>query len=245
LAFDEPALCAQIAHVHGSDARLDELKRAYTNADLVVSTGGYFLNASLGNAFTYVLLSRLLHYGWALDAGVPVAVVGQSFGPIDGAALQAAARATFARIPVIAARDAASLAYLQRTGLAPQDVFTADFAVDLVPAPETEVTATMRRLDLPNAARGISVRDYPGTPPHAFRDVARIADRVVRDLLPTPNGTAIRAKIEEFARRIVALERLLGIDASPWLMSIAIELGWNEITHPLRSRSTSKSVATS
>jgi len=65
------------------------------------------------------------------------------------------------------------------------------------------------------------------------------------DLLPTPNGTAVRGTIEEFARRIVALERLLGIDASPWLASIAIELGWNEITHPLRSRWTPKSVATS
>lgn len=65
------------------------------------------------------------------------------------------------------------------------------------------------------------------------------------DLLPTANGTALRGKIDDFARRIVALERHLGVDASPWLGTIAAELGWNEATHPLRARWTSKSVATS
>jgi len=219
LAFDERAWSAQLAHVDGSDARLDALKRAYTTADLVVSTGGYFLNATIGNAFTYVFLSRLLHYGWALDAGVPVAVVGQSIGPIEGSALQAAARATFARIPVIAARDAASLSYLQRTGLAPHAVFTGDFAVDLAPAPATEVASCMRRLDLPSDALGISVRDYPGTPANAFRDVARVADRVVREFgVPVLLiGTTIPpADAPEVRQR----ERSLGNDDSIALLDV-------------------------
>ncbi len=64
------------------------------------------------------------------------------------------------------------------------------------------------------------------------------------DLLPTANGTALYREIEEFARRIVTLERHLGVGASPWLATIATELGWNEATHPLRSRFTSKPVAT-
>lgn len=219
LAFDERAWSAQLAHVDGSDARLDALKRAYTSADLVVSTGGYFLNATPGNAFTYVFLSRLLHYGWALDAGVPVAVVGQSIGPIEGSALQAATRATFARIPVIAARDAASLSFLQRTGLAPHAVLTGDFAVDLVPAPDAEVAALMRRLDLPSDALGISVRDYPGTPPHAFRDVARVADRVVREFgVPVLLiGTTIPP---EDAPDVRQRERSLGNDDSIALLDV-------------------------
>lgn len=184
LAFDDSAWRAQLAHVDDADAssaHLTALRREYEHADLVVSTGGYFLNATPGNAFTYVFLARLLHLGWALDAGVPVAILGQSIGPIDGAALQAAARATFARIPSIGVRDAASFSYLQRTGLAPHAQFTADFAVDLAPAPASEVDALMRRLDLPCDALGISVRDYPGTPANAFRDIARVADRVVRE----------------------------------------------------------------
>ena len=219
LAFDEPAWCAQLAHIDGSDARFDDLKRVYTSADLVVSTGGYFLNATLGNAFTYVFLSRLLHYGWALDAGVPVAVVGQSIGPIDGAALRSAARATFARIPVIAARDATSLSYLLRTGLAPHAVFTGDLAVDLVPAPDAEVAALMGRLDLQVDALGISVRDYPGTPPHAFRDVARVADRVVREFgVPVLLiGTTIPP---EDAPDVRQRERSLGNDDSIALLDV-------------------------
>lgn len=219
LAFDEAAWSAQIAHLDGSDARLDALKRAYTQADLVVSTGGYFLNATPGNAFTCVFLSRLLHYGWALDARVPVAVLGQSIGPIEGAALQAAARATFARIPAIAARDAASYSCLQRTGLAPHAVLTADLAVDLVPAPDAEVDELVRRLDLPRDALGISVRDYPGTPPQAFRDIARVADRVVRDLGVDVLliGTTIPPEDAPDVRR---RERSLGNDDSIALLDV-------------------------
>lgn len=219
LAFDEAAWRAQLAHVDGTDARLDALKRAYAGADLVVSTGGYFLNATPGNAFTSVFLSRLLHYGWALDAGVPVAVLGQSIGPIEGAALQAAARATFARIPAIAARDAASFSYLQRTGLAPHAVLTGDFAVDLEPAPAAEVDAVRRRLDIPRDALGISVRDYPGTPPHAFRDVARVADRAVREFgVPVLLiGTTIPPEDAPEVRR---RERSLGNDDSIALLDV-------------------------
>ncbi len=219
LAFDEAAWRAQLAHLDGTDARIDALKSAYQGADLVVSTGGYFLNATPGNAFAYVFLSRLLHYGWALDAGVPVAVLGQSIGPIEGAALQAAARATFARIPAIAARDAASLAYLQRTGLATHAVLGADFAVDLVPAPDAEIAALMQRLDLPRGALGISVRDYPGTPAHAFRDVARVADRCIRELgVPVLLiGTTIPPEDAPEVRR---RERSLGNDDSIALLDV-------------------------
>lgn len=219
LAFDESAWRAQLAHIDGSDARIDAVKRAYESADLVVSTGGYFLNATPGNAFTCVFLSRLLHWAWALDAGVPVAVLGQSIGPIEGAALQAAARATFARIPAIGVRDAASFAFLQRTGLAPHAVFTGDFAVDLVPAAESEVNALMRRLDLPVGALGISVRDYPGTPTHAFRDVARVADRVVSELgVPVLLiGTTIPPEDAPEVRR---RERALGNDDSIALLDV-------------------------
>ncbi|MCY2961315.1 MAG: polysaccharide pyruvyl transferase family protein [Planctomycetota bacterium] len=219
LAFDEAAWRAQLAHLDGSDARIDAVKSAYQGADLVVSTGGYFLNATPGNAFALVFLSRLLHYGWALDAGVPVAVLGQSIGPIEGAALQAAARATFARIPVIGARDAASFAYLQRTGLATHAVFTGDFAADLVPASDSEVAACMRRLDLPRGALGISVRDYPGTPAQAFRDVARVADRCIRELgVPVLLiGTTIPPEDAPEVRR---RERSLGNDDSIALLDV-------------------------
>ena len=182
LAFDEATYVAQLAAVDGADARLDRLKEAFRGADLVVSTGGYFLNATPNNAFTFVFLSRLLHYGWALDAGVPVAVIGQSLGPIESGPLLAATRATFARIPVIGARDAPSLSWLHRTGVAPHARLTADLAVDLVPATDAEIDAVMARLDLPLGALGISVRHYAGTPANAFRDVARAADRVIREL---------------------------------------------------------------
>lgn len=219
LAFDDASYRAQLAHVDGSDARIDALKSAYTRADLVVSTGGYFLNATPNNAFAFVFLTRLLHYGWALDAGVPVAVIGQSIGPIESAPLQSAARATFARIPVIAARDAASFAYLQRTGLAPHAVLTADLAVDLAPARDADVDALMKRLELPRGALGISVRDYPGTPRDAFRDVARVADRCVRELgVPVLLiGTTIPP---DDAPDVKRRERALGNDDSIALLDV-------------------------
>lgn len=181
LAFDEPAYLAQLAAVEGLDPRLDLLRDAYRRADLVVSTGGYFLNATPGNPFTFVFLSRLLHLGWALDAGVPVALLGQSIGPIEGAGLRAAADGVFSRIPLIAVRDAHSLGFLLGTGLAPHAVLTADLAVTLPPAPPQDVEGVLRRLDLRPGALGISVRHYPGTPPGAFAAVARVADRAVRE----------------------------------------------------------------
>lgn len=219
LAFSADAYRAQMAHVAGTDARLDALASAYREADLVVSTGGYFLNATPGNAFTFVFLSRLLHFGWALDAGKPVAVLGQSLGPIDDPALQAAARATFARMRVVTARDAQSFSYVQRTGLAPHARFTADLAVDLAPASAGEVDAWMTRLDLPRGALGISVRDYPGTPANAFRDVARVADRAIRELgVPVLLiGTTIPPEDAPEVRR---RERSLGNDDSIALLDV-------------------------
>ncbi len=181
LAFDEESWQAQLAAVDGLDPRLDALKAAYRGSDLVVSTGGYFLNATPGNPFAYVFLSRLLHYNWALDAGVRVAVVGQSLGPIESAGLRLAARATFARIPVIGARDVPSFSWMHRTGVAPHAALTADLAVDLAPAPADEVDRLMKRHGWPRGALGISVRHYPGTPASAFRDMARVADRVIRE----------------------------------------------------------------
>lgn len=181
LAFDEASYYTQLCGLEGVDPRLDALRHAYRTSDLVVSTGGYFLNACPGNAFTYVFLSRLLHLGWAADAGVPVAVVAQSVGPIDGPELRAAAQAALARVPLVTVRDAASLAFLHRSGVAPHSVLTADLAVSLRPAPATVVDETMRRLGLPEGALGISVRHYPGTPAGLFADVARLADRVVRE----------------------------------------------------------------
>lgn len=219
LAFSADEYRAQMAHVAGTDARLDALASAYREADLVVSTGGYFLNATPGNAFTFVFLSRLLHFGWALDAGKPVAVLGQSLGPIDDPALQAAARATFARMRVVTARDAQSFSYVQRTGLAPHARFTADLAVDLAPASAGEVDAWMTRLDLPRGALGISVRDYPGTPANAFRDVARVADRTIRELgVPVLLiGTTIPPEDAPEVRR---RERSLGNDDSIALLDV-------------------------
>lgn len=181
LAFDEASYQAQLAAVDGLDPKLDALKQAYRGSDLVVSTGGYFLNATPGNPFAYAFLSRLLHFTWALDAGVPVAVVGQSLGPIEGSALRMAARATFARIPAIGARDVPSLSWMQRTGVAAHTVLTADLAVDLAPAQAGEVERFMQQRGWPRGALGISVRHYPGTPATAFRDMARVADRVVRE----------------------------------------------------------------
>lgn len=181
LAFDQATYQAQLASLDGCDVRLDAVKAAFRDCDLVVSTGGYFLNATPGNAFEYVFLSRLLHFNWAQEVGVPVAVLGQSLGPIEGGALRLAARSTLLRVPVICARDVSSLAFMHRSGVAPHATLTADLAVDLVPVPAAEIDEVMRAHGWPRGAVGISVRNYPGTPKEAFRDMARVADRIVRE----------------------------------------------------------------
>jgi polysaccharide pyruvyl transferase WcaK-like protein/GT2 family glycosyltransferase/SAM-dependent methyltransferase len=180
LAFDGPSYIAQLAQPDGVDAGLDDLRRAYREADLVVSTGGYFLNACPGNAFASVFLTRLLHLGWALDAGVPVAVLGQSVGPIDGASLRAAAHAVLGRVPALAVRDVPSLSFLHRSGIAPHARLTADLAVSLTPAGDDAVDAAMERLGIGPGTLGISVRHHPDTPDGFFDAVARVADRAIR-----------------------------------------------------------------
>ncbi len=181
LAFDAAALDAQLAHRPGAEPRLDRLREALEGADLVVSTGGYFLNAWPGNPFAFVFLSRLLHFGWAHQAGVPVAVLGQSVGPFGDAALRTAARQGLDRVGLLTVRDVQSWSYLQTTGVAPAARLTADLAVGLEAAPEAEVAAAMERLALPRDALGISVRSFPGTPAGAFEAMARAADRAVED----------------------------------------------------------------
>ena len=143
LAFDSEALDAQLAHRRGRDVALDRLRGAYEDADLVVSTGGYFLNATPGNPFTHVLLSRLVHFAWAGAAGVPVVALGQSVGPFGSAELRTAARQAFDDFSLFTVRDVQSWSYLQRTGLAPRAQLTADLAVGLEAARGSDVTAAM------------------------------------------------------------------------------------------------------
>ncbi len=213
LAFDAAALQAQIAHRYGSDAALDALCTAIESADLVVSTGGYFLNASPNNAFEFVFLSRLLRYQLALDRGIPVALLAQSFGPFTTPQLQHAARSTLARVPLITARDVDGFAALHFSGIAPQCMLTADMAALLPVAPEAEVDAAVRRWNIPPGAFAISVRQYPGTPVGAFAAVAQIADRIVEKtglpilLIGTTVPPAQHAEI-------VRTERALGNDDS-------------------------------
>ena len=56
------------------------------------------------------------------------------------------------------------------------------------------------------------------------------------DLLPRANATRLFAQVEQFAQRLDAVERRIGANSSPWLASIAAELGWDEHAHPLRAR---------
>jgi colanic acid/amylovoran biosynthesis protein len=182
LAFDEASYLAQLGSLQGADASVDAVRHAYSEADLVVSTGGYFLTGVPANDFTYVFLSRLLHLSWATEAGVPTAVLGQSIGPIESAELRQSARGLFSAAGFVGVRDVESFSFLHRSGLAPRARLTADLAVSLAPAPQHEVDEVLSRLDLSPGALGISVRHYPGTPSHFFEHVARVADRAVREL---------------------------------------------------------------
>ncbi len=56
------------------------------------------------------------------------------------------------------------------------------------------------------------------------------------DLLPLLSASKLFAQVEQFAQRLDAVERRLGASSSPWLASVAAELGWEEHTHPLRAR---------
>ena len=181
LAFDEAGLDTQTAHLPGQSAELDRLRAAYAEADLVVSTGGYFLNALPGNPFTYVLLSRLLHLAWARQAGARTAILGQSVGPFGDATLRALACQALGDVDLLTVRDAQSWSYLHTSGIARGAQLTADLAVVLEAAPEEEVRAAMRRLELPMDALAISARTYAGTPPDAFEHLARVADRAVEE----------------------------------------------------------------
>ena len=179
LAFDEATLQAQALGAEAAGEDWKRLSQALDSADLVVSTGGYFLNGSEGNPFEWVLRSRLLRYERVLTRGTPLALLGQSFGPFQGAALRAAVQATLARIPLVTARDVEGFAALRTGAFAPAAHWTADLAVTLPAADAASVDAAMVRLGLVDGMFALGVRNYAGTPASAFKDVAALADDLI------------------------------------------------------------------
>lgn len=179
LAFDEATLAAQAQGTDAAGEDWQRLAQALDSADLVVSTGGYFLNGSEGNPFEWVLRSRLLRYERVLSRGTPLALLAQSFGPFSGESLRQAVRATLARIPLVTARDVEGFAALRNGNFAPATRWTADLAVTLPAAEEASVDATMARLGLADGMFALGVRNYAGTPASAFKDVAALADELI------------------------------------------------------------------
>jgi len=179
LAFDE-ATCnaqAQDAPAAGEDWR--KLAAILDSADLVVSTGGYFLNGSEGNPFEWVLRSRLVRYERVLAKGTPLALLAQSYGPFQGERLHQRVKSTLQRIPLVTARDVEGFARLFCEGVSPRVALTADLAVTLPAAPPSAVDRTMQRLGIADGMFALGVRNYPGTPTTAFADVAALADDLI------------------------------------------------------------------
>lgn len=56
------------------------------------------------------------------------------------------------------------------------------------------------------------------------------------DLMPRADPRKLCGQVEQLALRLDAVERRLGAQSSPWLASVAAELGWNVHRHPLRAR---------
>ena len=143
-------------------------RRLLRRSDLLISGGGGLLQdvTSWRSPLYYLAVVRL-----AASAGVPVACLGQSVGPLRRPWVRRLVKKTLARVAVMAARDRASAEALRALGLNRPVHLTGDLAF-LLPAPAEEAArAAWAKAGLPQAARpavGVALRAPLGSSPNAL-----------------------------------------------------------------------------
>lgn len=165
----------------GEVREMREFKRIFDEADLVVCTGGGFINDAFGGHARCIL--ELLHLG--ARAGKPTALLGQGIGPLQKPELRAKFRAWLPAINLVTLREARTgVPLLEELGFPPQHtVVTGDDAVelahDLAPAQL-------------GAAVGLNVRvaAYAGVGGDALAPMRAVFERAAHNfdapLLPVP-----------------------------------------------------------
>jgi hypothetical protein len=152
-------------------------------------------------------------------------------------------------------RSVPNLLYLARKAPGDTDVrdwLSARADEDSVARAERAFEHAWRRLVELDARHGPVVRDVSSGPVNALAIALSdanfhvgIARGLVQDatqaeshadLLPRANPAKLFDQVEQLALRLDAVERRLGASSSPWLASVAAELGWDARRHPLRAR---------
>ena len=161
LSADPEATIAE----HGVAAAPRGLRSAFHEigeADLLISGGGGLLQdaTSWRSPLYYLGILQL-----ALTAGVPVAFVGQSIGPLRRRWIRSLTRRVLSQVPLLSVRDGLSQATLRALGVTRDVYVAADLAFILPPPSETEIAAAREAAGLPDDARhsvGLALRQPRG-----------------------------------------------------------------------------------
>jgi colanic acid/amylovoran biosynthesis protein len=160
---------------------LSSFRNAFDTADLVLSTGGGFLNDAIARHGSRVL--RTINY--AVKRGVPTAMLGQGIGPVAGPALFDEFSDVLPKVGLIALRETKyGMPLLKRMGVREGRIaVTGDDTVEMA------YTTRKERL---GTGLGINIRmaDYAGMTMDVIGSVGRVVDRwrmrTGADLIPVP-----------------------------------------------------------
>jgi len=150
---------------HGVAAAPRDLRSAFHEigeADLLISGGGGLLQdaTSWRSPLYYLSVLQL-----ALAAGVRVACIGQSIGPLHRRWIRSLTRRMLSKVPLLSVRDGLSQAALRALGVTREVYVAADLAFILPPPSGTEIAAARQVAGLPDDTRpslGLALRQPRG-----------------------------------------------------------------------------------
>ena len=139
-----------------------------SESDLLISGGGGLLQdaTSWRSPLYYLGIIQL-----ALTAGVPVACIGHSIGPLRRPWARSLTRYTLSKVALLSVRDGLSQAALRALGVTREVYTAADPAFILSPPSQADTAAAWERAQLatdPRPSLTLALRRPPGTPSDAI-----------------------------------------------------------------------------